>query len=388
MESLATHEENIMCSSCYKWKFRQKLEKQADLEKGTEFELVLQTHTAAMRIHILLVSIIVLASSCATNTLTLTVKEPPVVLIPKKTFSAGVIDRSLPEKKSEGLNKFEKILTAEGVNLDKEAGEEAFNGLKEGLINTALFDGVKDLKHLELRTPTVSMFPSPLTWEEVDRICAEEGVNMLFSLEMYDTDTKLDFSTTPTTVKGPLGIDIPGILHNVQMTVFIKTGWRLYNPELRVIHDEIAINDQLVYASNGINPIAAVTGLLQRKEAVKQASNRIGFNYPNRILPYNIRVSRDYFVRGSNAFRVGKRMARTGNWDGAAEMWDSETLNPRPKIAGRAFYNMGISNEINGDLNTAIDWVRRSYEETGNRKALRYLRKLEIRSRKQQILQE
>ena len=55
---------------------------------------------------------------------------------------------------------------------------------------------------------------------------------------------------------------------------------------------------------------------------------KAGEAYAARILPYWIRVSRDYFVAGNENFETAKRKAQSGNWDGAAEIWLQETKNP------------------------------------------------------------
>jgi hypothetical protein len=86
-----------------------------------------------------------------------------------------------------------------------------------------------------------------------------------------------------------------------------------------------------------------------------------------------IRVPRIYYVRGNGNFKMAKRMARTGNWDGAAKLWQRETLNTKRKVAGRACYNMAIISEINGDLNEAIHWAQQAYENYNNRLALSYI---------------
>ena len=38
---------------------------------------------------------------------------------------------------------------------------------------------------------------------------------------------------------------------------------------------------------------------------------------------------------------------------------------------------MAIINEINGDLESALKWAQKSYEDTNNKLALRYVRILE-----------
>jgi len=47
---------------------------------------------------------------------------------------------------------------------------------------------------------------------------------------------------------------------------------------------------------------------------------------------------------------------------------------------------MAIIYEINGDLNSAIDWASKAYTDYKDRNALRYIRILENRVAKNQIL--
>ncbi|CAN0473563.1 unnamed protein product [Scytosiphon promiscuus] len=100
------------------------------------------------------------------------------------------------------------------------------------------------------------------------------------------------------------------------------------------------------------------------------------------------RISRDYFVRGSDNFVVAKRRAQTGDWQGAAQLWEKELDNSKSKIAGRACYNMAIINEINGDLNAAMDWASKSYADYDNKEALRYLNILKYRLSQNEVLEQ
>ena len=55
-------------------------------------------------------------------------------------------------------------------------------------------------------------------------------------------------------------------------------------------------------------------------------------------------------------------------------------------MAGRAHYNMAVINEINGNLDSAIDWAREAYATYGTREALQYLRILQNRRAQQEQL--
>jgi hypothetical protein len=323
--------------------------------------------------------------SCKTQQLYLNVVEPAPVTIPAYIKSIGVINRSIPTDETKALDVLDKALSLEGVNLDKDGAMESIRGLSDELLNNTRFIDVKTLNDIDFRTSALTDFPTPLTWEIIERICKETKTDALFSLEKFDTDTHINYSNRKVDMKTPLGT-IPAIEHQANMETLVKTGWRIYDPSAKLILDEFIFNQSVVFSGRGINPLIAASALVGRKDAVNQVSNKAGHGYALRIIPYRLRVMRDYYVKGTNNFKIAKRKAQVGKWDEAGLLWEKETTNSSSKIAGRACYNMAIINEINGDLNSALKWAQKSYEETNNKLALQYVRILENRQYKSGIL--
>lgn len=335
-----------------------------------------------------LLTAILFGSCSSTNYLTMTVTEPAPVFFPKDIQKIGIVDRTLPSDETEKLDKIDKILSLEGKELDKDGAHKAVVGLSDELTSRNAFESVKILNTVDERSPGMGVFPAALPWTKIEDICNSNNVDVVFVLSFYDTDTKVDYKTVPVEVKNPFGVVIKTLEHQATIITNIKTGWRIYDPVGKILRDEIVFKDRVVSTGKGINPLKAVNAVVGRKEAVMKVSNDIGHNYAGRIFPYNIRVSRDYYVRGTDNFKIGKRRAQTGNWDGAAELWEKEVDNPKRKVAGRACYNMAIINEINGDLDAAIDWASRSYTDYKDKLALRYLNILKNRYNKQQELNQ
>lgn len=336
---------------------------------------------------ILFIAGVALLASCKTNQLYLNVVEPAPVTIPQDVKNAGIINRYLPTDESKVIDAIDRTLSLEGKNLDKDGAAESINGLKEELSANERFAEVKLIDDIKFKTPKLTVFPAPLTWEIVDMICREQSVDALFALEKYDTDTHIDYSTSKREVKTPLG-NIPAVEHHANMQTVVKTGWRIYYPAGKAILDEYIYNESINFSGSGINPLVAAAALIGRKDAVNQVSNKAGRGYAIRILPYQIRVTRDYFVKGTGNFKVAKRRAQMGKWNEAAELWEKETDNGKGKIAGRACYNMAIINEINGDLDAALKWAQKSYEDYNNKLALHYTRILENRKYKNEVLNQ
>lgn len=337
-----------------------------------------------MKKSLLLILFAGLLFSCKTNQLYLNVVEPAPVTIPSYIKNVGIINRSLPTDKTKVIDVVDKVLSAEGANLDKDGANASIDGLMEELSANKRFEEVKRL-NIDFRTPKNGLFPAPLSWEIVDQICKETGNDALFSLEIFDTDTKINYGNKPVEVKTPFG-NLPALEHKADMETIVKTGWRIYDREGHMILDEYNLGQSVVYSGKGINPMIAAAGLIGRKDAVNEVSNKAGHAYALRILPYELRVMRDYYVKGTNNFKIAKRKAQVGNWDQAGDLWEKETANRSGKVAGRACYNMAIISEINGNLDEALGWAQKAYEDYNVKLALRYTRILENRRYKTEVL--
>jgi hypothetical protein len=328
-----------------------------------------------------------LLSCSATNTLTLNVTEPAPVLLNKNTTKIGIINRTIPTKKQEVLDAIDKILTIEGKELDKIGSNSEIISLKEELLKNSNLTNVVILDSIASKTFSIDRFSDVLPWEKIEEICSKKNIDAIYELSFFDTDSDVAYNTYTTEIKNNLGLKIPAIEHEVSVTTLIKSGWRIYDNNDKVISDVFADSKVVAVKGRGINPVKAFETIKTRKDAVLSVSRDMGRNYANRILPYSIRVTRDYYVKGITNFEIGKRRAQAGEWDSAAELWLIETNNKKAKIAGRACYNMGIINEINGDIETALKWVTKSYTDYNDKNALRYIRILKNRKLKNEQLE-
>jgi len=331
-------------------------------------------------------SLIVLAcySCSSTNLMSLSVMKPAPVSIPANIKTVAVVNRTKASNESQTLDAIHKALSLESNDLQQAGANASIRGLNDELMKNTRFTKVKPLNR-DLRSFGAGIFPTPMQWDSVERICRETNTDALFSLELFDTQSKLNYSASPTQVN--LGVtSLPAIAHQVNMVTSVKTGWRIYDPSTRTILDEYILGEDISASGSGINPAVAASSIIGRKEAVTDVGIKAGEAYAARILPYWIRVSRDYFVGGNENFQAAKRKAQSGNWDGAAEIWMEETKNPDGKLAGRACYNMAIISEINGDLDGAIQWAQKSYENYNIHLALNYLNILRYRQRQNELL--
>ena len=188
---------------------------------------------------ILLIALALLTLSACKSKVYLTISEPAAVYIEKEYETAGIINRTFSSGATKPLDVLDNALTLEG-NLDYKGSTAAVQGCYDQLVTNQRFREVKILDSMTVKNGGIDIFPAPLSWEEVEKICQEQGVQLLFVLEVYDTDTKVDIETGTTTQNTPLGnVTVPTT--SVNMTTNSKTGWRIYDPANKWIRDEILV---------------------------------------------------------------------------------------------------------------------------------------------------
>lgn len=339
-----------------------------------------------MKNPIIFICIVLVCYSCSsTSLMSLSVTKPAPVSIPPNIKTVAIVNRTQASNETKTLDVIHKVVSLETNELQAAGAQASIQGLSDELMKNTRFTQIKPLNGMDLRSYGAGVFPTPLLWDSVDRICRESNTDALFALELFDTESKLNYAGGPASVNLAGGA-LPAIGHLMNISTNVKTGWRIYDPSTRTILDEYIIGRDLSSSGAGINPAVAASALIGRKEAVKEVGIEAGQAYASRILPYWIRVSRDYFVGGDQNFKTAQRMAQSGNWDGAAQIWLEETKSTKWKLAGRACYNMAIIAEINGDLDGAIQWAQKSYETYNIRLALSYVNILRYRKQQNDLL--
>lgn len=328
-----------------------------------------------------------LLSNCMSS-VSVQVMRPADITLPEHINKIAVINRSLSDKDNKLLNVVEGALTGEGLFMDRFGSEECLGGLSDVLVESPRFDVIKPV-NVELKGTGTSAFPKPLSWDEVTRICAENNADALALLEAFDSDSDIDVEMEKSESKDKAGNVIVNIEHLADMKMKVTSGWRIYDPKTKVIIDEHKASDYQSFNAMGKTEEEAISHLTPKRDAVNRTGYYAGKQYGYRIAPMWIRVSRSFYAKGSDGMKTAARKAHTNNWDGAAEIWKglAERSNVE-KLKGRASYNMALASEINGKMDIALMWARKSYEDYGNKRARSYVRTLEQRKADEERLKE
>jgi hypothetical protein len=306
--------------------------------------------------------------SCGTTTMLLDVMKPAEINIPQDIKTIAVVNRSYPEKEQEVNNVVEGLITGEGLMNDRFGSQSCIKGFMDGLASSPRFSVAAP--DLSLKGTGTDKFPPLLDWAKVDTLCMMFKADALITLETFDSN-----------VSGRLF----ALLQkggNKELTVEVGTGWRIYDPA-----NQRLIDENLFHDSMGWTKTESGDGQ-SKSDVVRDAGYWAGQRYAARISPLWVSVTRMYYGSGNRDFKIARELVNQGMYDDAAKLWMKYTEGSDRKLAGRACYNMALAWEIKGDLQTALEWAKRSLIDFGNRNAGQYINVLNNRIYEGQRLDE
>lgn len=283
------------------------------------------------------------------------------VVLPEHVKKIGVINRSLPTKENTGWATLESVISGEGILEDKNGSKAAIYGVTAELNKTGFVQAVA-MTDIILSGRGAGLINPPLTPELVDSIAEVNQFDALLVLEAFDTDQRN--SNTGQMVGDIFNAVITGDIKQIDpiprsngsAEVYVKMNWRLYESGRYQILDEAQYGDY--FLSGKYNYDFAEFG---KRSDIEQCAYYGGCAYVSRFFPHRVKVYRDFFRRGSPELLSAARMLDVADFSGSKRVWESLLNHPKPKVAGRAYFNAAIGYEMDGDIEKALELVQKSY---------------------------
>jgi Family of unknown function (DUF6340) len=309
--------------------------------------------------------------------------QPASYVYPDYIKKVAILDRSVSNDAKK--NKVEEAVTMEIYNQD----EQAVRRLTEGLMDACSEYNLYQMERINERYAgggKKSVFPKPLTWDEVSALCKKYQADAILAIEIFDSDFILanPAQIVKQAVEGAL---IPGNGVNLNGVAVINFGIRLYDPASKKIADEYQVSNRMNINAGAYSVQDVVNYALNKVDAVNQAGYYAGRTYGERITPSYYSVVREFYnkPRKNTDLRSGVRKSEVADWNGAIESW-TRALNARRKIAGRAAFNIAVGWEVLGDIEKAKEWASTSYTDYNDKMAKDYYDQLVYRQREEAII--
>jgi hypothetical protein len=329
------------------------------------------------------VIVMVLCSSSAWVKLTLI--RPSELVMPENIRTIALLDRTKQEDNSQ--NNLEQVVTGEFFRQDEQAVLQVAEGFIDACSGMNRFQLVRTAERYT-SNGTKTTFPEPLDWNTVSDICNKYQTDALFSVEIFDTDFLLSNMPVRIDVKDDQGNISTRLEFKATGVAVINIGIRLYDAANRVILDEYHTTHRLNFDAQANTLQAAMNQLLDKVEAINQASFDAGLVYGQRITPTYYRVTRYFFDKPKKELGDGVRYSEVADWQGAINSWLEVVEKGNRKDAGRAAYNIAVAYEVLGDLEEAKKWAARSHTEFEEKDADEYYRLLSDRIREEEVVKD
>ncbi|MBR9999206.1 MAG: tetratricopeptide repeat protein [Cyclobacteriaceae bacterium] len=315
---------------------------------------------------------------CTNSTIRFNALYPAELDIPVDIQSVAIIDRSAPENKL--LSIIEGGITGEGIGQDKLASGITLNGVSSILQNSERYSAIRTNEVLN-GTESGRAFPDPLSWDVVDEIARKYEVDMVLSLESFDSDFMITDGTKIIEKNNADGIPIRLPVFYARGVASVNIGFRMYDPVKKNILDQYHFSHNMDWETQGNSIADAASHLIGKDKAVKDVAYEAGRRYGQRITPSWYRVTRIYYKKaGKNPdLEEGARWMEANNWDGAIKSLDLALENGDRKSRGMAAHNLAVVYEILGDLENSRNWAQKAWAQYENKDSKDYAYKLNLR---------
>lgn len=330
-----------------------------------------------------------LLSSCGiTHEVSVQTIEPAIVDLTSEINRIGIINESIVADNEEASSELEAWVSYSDRQLSEAAKEAALSGLFDELVKDARFDTIVLLQATKGDLIGATDQLEEIPWQAMKSLCENHELDALFALAFHETNTQISLKKTKLEQRDMLRDNIMIRGHEITLETLIENGWRIYDPFNKLILDEITLDNHIVNKAKGEDPLQAFQAIDSRKDSVIVFSKKTGNSFGLRLQPQTRTVSREYFYKGSVNLEKADALVQSEEWKAAADLWELDMSHPEPKIRGRSYFNMAVINELHGDLETAMDWAKKSNQTYGTKLTEEYLDILSNQLLKQQQIEE
>lgn len=152
--------------------------------------------------------------------------------------------------------------------------------------------------------------------------------------------------------------------------VQINSFWSAYDLHDHTLKFYIDKKDTIIWSEYATTLKQGVKLVPKRRDAVLNAADICGTKLANYLIPHWVPVKRMYYESGHVDLKQTNDLVEEGKWMEAAKVWKSQLENPNKNIVAKCMFNLGVACEMEGKLNTALEWVVKSYHVFGNKNVL------------------
>lgn len=325
---------------------------------------------------------VLLLTSCKSYFATITIENaiPAKGELPPSIQSITLMNRGMNDQfadyKKDSLQHFfyRNGFQLSKIVLDSAAADTTIRVLANLLFESGRYDVVVPVERNIKRNFPYEFTPDPLSQDFVRRTCSTFNTDALMVLERFSTKVMADFSAEK--YNDPAF----GYSNYYYATLDLKYDalFRIYIPGAKDPVKQIALTDTISWESADNIQTVLFRKLPSIKLSLISSGIKVALDADSILSPTWIKERRGYFLFSSKNDK-GQELMNENKFDEAGSYWAELAKSDNKKIRSKAEFNMALINELNGDIDAAIDWGVKSYYSYYRNQTDAYLKRLKVR---------
>lgn len=255
------------------------------------------------------------------------------------------------------------------IVLDSMAADTTIRALAEMLFESGRFDVVVPVKRNIERIIAYDLIPDTLSPLVVSQLCNQYNTDALMVMEQFSTKVMTDYSADKFVDK------YSGTTYALYASLDLKYDalFRIYKPGSKTL--DIQLSDTIYWESADVNQSRMLSKLPSIKQAVINAGIKIALDVDGKISPFWESEKRGYYLFNLQN-DSGQQLLNENKTEQAKAFWSRKVQSTNKKLKSRAEFNLALANELEGNIDQAIQWGLKSYYTHYERRTEVYLKKL------------
>jgi hypothetical protein len=326
-------------------------------------------------------ALFILLTSCVSmDKISIQVSVPPKIALPDEIQSMVLMNRSmtpafsdLDQDSLESLF-IRKKLKMDDVFLDSLAADTTLQTIANSMYESGRYDVVipvrRNLPNHNLSYKSQS--PS-LSLDQVKQICNEFKTDALLCLENFNEKVNTSFHLE----SGNRYADGVGYTdYSAYVQVAYHSNWKLYQPKEKLMVANFEVKDTIFWERNGNTLQETYENLPLIKEALIAGAIENADNLANYISPGWKPEERSYFITKNQEADKAVSLLKKDEWKDAENVWMKFSTATSASFRSKIEYNLALAAEMNGDLNKAVEWAKKSFQSKYSKVAEDYIKLL------------
>ena len=254
-------------------------------------------------------------------------------------------------------NLFSNHMVLDAVIQDSIVADTVIQVAAKSLFDSGRFDVVIPKDRNIFRNDS-NIIINPLNISIIKDVCNNFNVDAVLVLESFAEQLSTKYWTTKESTD-----EYGTKAYEATTDITYVSEWRLYRPnELKTVI-RFQVSDSIFWKDFSYTLEDLYLKVPRTKDALLNGGVASGLKMAAYISPKWVNQNRHYFLTGNKEIDAAVPLIKDNRWEEAASIWTKFAANPSKSTRSKVEFNLALSAEMNGDIDRAIEWGLKSYND-------------------------